>query len=292
MNIQKRIFFVISGAAFFSVLLVLIPGQIISKQIIEKQVQKNIEIACRAKADEIEIFLENNKELVLQLSKSQAIENLLILNKDDENYNNKLEAVNIRLKNSVKINKNIYDIFLINLKGIIIASNIEERIGLSRSEDKYFLEGKKSFGIQGPYLSRFFKGQKSLAFSAPIYENVTHKLLGVIVIRTKLNPLNDILTGRDEFGKTDELYLINKDNYMITPSRFIDNTFLTQKVVSTEAREWLELSEEERKEEREKVDIYKNYLGTTVLGTHQKIKNVDWCLMAETTIKEAYVMGL
>jgi len=62
MNIQKRIFFVISGAAFFSVLLVLIPGQIISKQIIEKQVQKNIEIACRAKADEIEIFLENNKE--------------------------------------------------------------------------------------------------------------------------------------------------------------------------------------------------------------------------------------
>ncbi|MCK5193672.1 MAG: PAS domain S-box protein, partial [Desulfobulbaceae bacterium] len=55
-----------------------------------------------------------------------------------------------------------------------------------------------------------------------------------------------------------------------------------------ESREWMELTEEEEKIEREEINVFKSYTGKMVIGTHYRLKAMDWCLLAEKSEEEAF----
>ena len=286
MKLRTQVIIIFILVILITGLSVNIANQIISKKILKEQIRLDIESTAKSRALHIETYLKTEKNLVLELSESIVIERLLKLNKESKDYNEKLQDVLKRLKNSAEIN-GIYDIFVLDTNGVVVASNIEERIGLSRIEDPYFINGKKGVYLKIPYNSRFFKDQCSLAFSAPIFQDITDKLLGVLVIRFRLDYLNEITTEPIGLGETGEIYLLNKDGYMISSSRFLNDTFLKQKVDTPESRECWELFGEEEEEEREEVDIYLSYWGEKVVGTHYRIKGTNWCLIAEMSFKEA-----
>jgi PAS domain S-box-containing protein len=286
-KIGRKILIIALSLVLISGLSGIVINQTVSKNILASQVYSDLESTAQSRADHINTFVEQQKNLVLQLSQSVVIERLLITNKAEEDYDNRLSDVTRRLMDSADINEEIYDIFVLNLSGEVIASNIEERVGLDRSDDPYFINGQKGVYLKDPYFSRFFENQPSLAISAPVIEKATSDLLGVVVIRIKLDSLNDITIDRTWLGKTGEIYLINENNYMITPSRFVNDAFLKQKVDTPESREWLELSEEEEELEREEIDIYESYYGEIVIGTHHKIEGAEWCLLAEMSEEEA-----
>ncbi|MCK4530918.1 MAG: HAMP domain-containing protein [Candidatus Marinimicrobia bacterium] len=268
--------------------LIIIIGNSVLKNIIEHQIYNQLESIAKARAVHIETYLHAEKNIVLNLSESVVIEKLLELNKKDKNYNDKLKDVITRLKNTKKINEDIYEIFIADTTGVIVAANIEERIGLDRSDALYFINGKKGVYIKDPHYSRYIKSQPSLAFSAPIYQDITNILLGVVIIRIKLDHLHKITTDVTGLGETGEIFLLNKDLYMMSPSRFIKDTFLKQKVDTPESRECWKISGEKEEIERKEVDSYKDYRGKIVIGTHYKIEGIDWCLMSEINRKEAF----
>ncbi len=68
---------------------------------------------------------------------------------------------------------------------------------------------------------------------------------------------------------------------MITPSRFVNGTLLKLKVTSPEAKKWL-------KGENTEINLYENYRGKMVIGTHRAIEGMDWCVLAEIEIEEAF----
>ncbi len=289
MKIKIKIPIIIFSIVLIIGLVITIVSQTILRNIVQQQVFRHLETTAQSRVAHIEPFLDIQKKSTLQLSESIVIERLLISNRTDKDYNDRLNDVITRFKNSASINEEIYDIFVTDTNGVIIASNIEERHGLDRSDDPCFIYGKKGVYIKDAYFSRFFMEQPSLAFSAPVFEDVTNNLLGVVVIRIKLYPLNDIMTYRTGLGETGEIYLLNKDGYMITPSRFIDNTFLKQKVETENARNCFKDVEQFGSEKHEyRAILCENYLGKSVLGIHAHIPETGWCLLAEMSEKEAF----
>ncbi len=259
----------------------------ISKNILKRQIYNHLETAAKSRALHVETFLNKEKMLVLQLSESKIIKRLLSSSKTDVDYNNKLKIVIKRLKNSANINKEIYDITALDTCGMVIASSAEERIGLDRSDDPYFTNGRSGFYVKDIYFPRIFKRVPLITMSAPVLKDITPDLAGVLVIRFRLNYLNDITADRTGLGETGEVYLINRGGYMITPSRLVADAVLRQKVDTCKSRKCLKLSEG-KKAGREEINVYEDYSGRIVLGTHRRIEGMGWCLLAEIGEKEAF----
>ncbi len=211
MNIQAKTIVLVFSLILITGAVTTIVSENISRNMVEKGVYNHLETTVQSKAQHVDAFLDKEKKLTLQLSQSVVIERLLSSNKTDKDYNAKLDDVITRLKNSANINPEIYDIFVLDTNGVVIASNIEERIGLDRSDDPYFINGKKGVFIKDVYFSRFLNGEKSLAISAPVFGDVNNALIGIVVIRIRLETLNDILTDTTGLGETGEIYLVNKD---------------------------------------------------------------------------------
>jgi len=268
--------------------IIIVIGNTVLKNIIKHQIYNQLESIAKARAFHIETYLHTERNLVLNLSESVVIKKLLELNIKNRNYNDRLKDVITRLKNTKKINEDIYEIFITDTKGVIVAANIEERIGLDRSDALYFINGKKGVYVKDPHYSRYNKTQQSLAVSAPVYQDITNILLGVVIIRIKLDHLDKITTDVTGLGETGEIFLLNKDLYMISPSRFIKDTFLKQKMNTPESRECWKISGEEEEIKRKELDVYEDYRGKIVIGTHYKIEGMDWCLMSEINRKEAF----
>ncbi|MDM8559228.1 PAS domain S-box protein [Thiotrichales bacterium HSG14] len=148
-----------------------------------------------------------------------------------------------------------------------------------------FTNGKKGIYIRDVHISTM-TGTKVISISVPIL--IKNEFAGIVIVNVEIEKeLYKILLQKHK--KTEEIYLINKDGYMISPSRFQENTFLSQKVNSSEAKECFTLSAEKHEIEHAKMDIYEDYRGIQVMGTHHTLKNMDWCLLAEIDAEEAFV---
>ena len=253
-------------------------SEIISKNIVEQEVYNHLLTTADSRADHIETFLEIEKEAVEQLSVSIVIEQFLSAEKDDPDYTQKRNVVMRSLKDTADVREDTDSIFVLDKNGIIVASNKETDIGKDKSNNSYFLCAKEGAFVKDAYVSS--TGKNSIAFSAPVFDE-DRVLLGVVVARVPIEILNKITTDRTGLGETGEIYLINKDGYMITPSRFVNDTFLKQKVETENARDYF------GEHEHEGV-IYKNYMGTEVLGAYAHVMDMRWCLRAEIDVEDAF----
>jgi HAMP domain-containing protein len=100
-----------------------------------------------------------------------------------------------------------------------------------------------------------------------------------------------ITTDITGLGETGEIYLVNKDGYMITPSRFLslNDTFLKQKVETFHSgNELEELKYLGVAGYEHDVILCTNYLGTDVVRAHTHIYDTGWTLVAEISEEEAF----
>ncbi len=254
---------------------------------LEEAIFNNLSTAIKSRVAHIESFLKMGANSVEQLSKSIVIKQLLSTNKEDEDYQQKFNNVMQRLENTAGIEDYLYDIFVLNKKGIIIVSNDKGDIGKDKSQDAYFLDAKEGVFIKDAYVSAK-KQLKTISFSAPIVDE-NGAFLGVVVERAFMQAIDEITTERTGLGKTGEIYLMNKDGYMITPSRFAEDTFLKLKVDTENSRECLQdIKEFGTKPHPHHPIIFKDYRGIKVLGIHQHIYRMQWCLLAKVDTSEIF----
>ncbi|MEA2021226.1 MAG: ATP-binding protein, partial [Candidatus Caldatribacteriota bacterium] len=254
----------------------------ISTNIIKKQITNNLINTTQSSVEHIKTFLDLEKEAVKQLSESIVFRELLLSTEEEEGYPEKFSKVMQRLQNTAQVEEYVYDIFVLDAKGTIVASSDKEDIGKDKSNDPYFLRGKEGIFIKDAYISSH-KQKKTLAFSAPI------RFLGVVVFRISPELLFKITTNRTGLGETGEVYLVNKDGYMITPSRFIDEAILKQKVdlrhIPAEEANHTESPDTLPEEE---IYIDKDYRGIEVLSAHTHLPEMDWSLVAQIDTQEAF----
>ena len=189
----------------------------------------------------------------------------------------------------------ITDIF--NLDGVAVVSTFKERIGhsepLEEMDEEYnFSQAKnasfgKAFASDLIYEAEPGHSEPLWHVSVPIVSLKTDEVIGVMVNHISGKEFYKVLSGKFQVKmgaktgelfftnqKTSEIYLVNKKGLMITPSRFVEDAVLKQKVGTEPIKKCFE-------ENQEFSGIYKNYLGKEVIGASMCLTDQEMILMAE-----------
>lgn len=283
-----------------SLLIILVFGSYFSNafdSILTENVYSHLKTAAESKADHVEMFLHEHEQAILTLSDDIVFRELLITDKSSPDYNEKFERLNKQLNSIVAINHEFNEIFVLDSDGKIIAtSHTLEEIGADFSEDIYFLKGKDGLYIRDAYYDEDLK-EKSIGISAPILDEKTSEVKGVIVVEISLNELMDIMTDRIGLGETGEVYIVNRGKLLITPSRFLNNSIMVQKVDTENSKKCFSDIEEyiskgkfpsptQHNYENDPIKFL-DYRGENVLGAHDLIPEMRWCVLAEMDESEA-----
>ena len=96
---------------------------------LKEKIFSHLQTTAVLKAEHIKTLLKSSKNSIKQFSKSVVIKQFLQADKEDEDYDKKLNSVKERLKNTVAVIDHIYDIFVLNKEGVIVVSSEERDIG-------------------------------------------------------------------------------------------------------------------------------------------------------------------
>jgi diguanylate cyclase (GGDEF)-like protein/PAS domain S-box-containing protein len=253
----------------------------ISTNIIKQQITNNLINTTQSRAKHIETLLGQYEELTKMVATGVAFRDAV---DESIDYNRRIEKVNQRIKTIIETHEEMSRIRVLGKEGIIIASSHEDT-AIDKNTHEIFLMGKERIFIGDLHLSSFTH-KYVLSISTPILLN--NQFAGVLVINFDTDKeLFKITTDSAGLGETGEVYLVNKDGYMITPSRFIDDVILKQKIVLTHIRE----AEDIRYQNISLEDIIvvnRNYRGVDSLTIHTHIPEMGWALVAEMGAKEAF----
>jgi signal transduction histidine kinase len=261
---------------------------VVGKRYMTNAIFAHLISTSEARADYINKYLEMHEVIVNQLSESIILEEFLSTSREAPDYAERFEIAAEGLKRTQEANINLfYECFVLSLEGKIVASSNRASVGLDRAGDDYFLGAKKEVYIKDAYYSKCTK-QPTLTFSAPITNHKTKEFLGVVVNKVSLSSLDEITADRTGLGKTGETYLVNKNGYMLTQSRFVKNAPLELAAVTLGRKEALQQAKKfHLPMHKHEPLIFKNYRGIEVLGVCAYISQMQWCLLAEMDKGEA-----
>ena len=203
-----------------------------------------------------------------------------------------LKNPSIDLTNSMKRFKEISDyknLILISSEGYVIyevdedfkhGTNLEFS-GYSETSLGEVYSEIKSTGevvVLGPY-SEIGDPELILLFMAPVYKN--DEFVGAIALQDSMEDINEISMELTKLGKTGDSYIVDKDKFLITPSKVGNIDLLIQEVET-------ENTESCFKESEEGILYFEDYKGDDVIGSHATISEVDWCLVAEIEEQEVF----
>lgn len=249
----------------------------------QNQTIKLLTLAANNADGSILIFLDRQKVRTQDWSSDSKIrmETEAIVQTGDSERVAEFSAYLKNVKLSLDKTIIISDIF--DLSGHIIASSEVKRVGFTEENpanldlEFRFSEAKKASHGQ-TFISKMLIDIEPahpvtsiFHVSVPIFSISTNKAVGVMVNHISGEELNNIIsseqhtvlgtfTGGKVFSESLETYLVNKDGLMVTPSRFVADAVLKQKVFTDATRACLE-------DGREFSGRYKDYRGVLVYGS-------------------------
>jgi len=270
---------------------------ITAKKSLEDRIYAHLETTAQSRAHHIETYLQEHKRLVKILASDILLKNTLhALNGNEQDSTSRIEhdviasveVVNAELMEALETDDDFAEIRVLNTDGKIIMSTEASNIGLDKSKCECFLNGKRELFIEDAHLCGTRK-QRVIAIAAPIFgSDQTREILGVLIAAVHLESLYGITTEKTGLGKTGEIFIVNKDGYMITPSRFKKDTFLNQKVDTLNVKHCRIHKDKNHVSRSQALNLFRNYRGTIVLGTHAYISEMQWYLCSEMDQKEAF----
>ena len=238
--------------------------QKISHRTIRSQVGNHLLTTAQSRAHNLETLLNDYKEIVQILAVGIPFTNVLDPTID---YEERMAECDLRIKRSIEINPHISRIRILDKNGIVICSSHND-VGFDQSTENIFLKGKENVYFGKIHRSEYTKNLV-LCISAPIF--VRDKLSGIVIINFDVDKkFYEIVTDKTGLGKTGEIYLINKEGYIITPSRFMDNIILHTKINTEQVNSFISehIEKDIISEMLEKPTTYVDFRGEKVLGTH------------------------
>lgn len=275
----------------------------VSKDNLEQHTLSNLNNIANAKAGEVSLFFEKFKARTSDWSTDGFIRSefeVILANNDKERARN-LGTYIKEKKQAIDQDIIITDIF--DLDGTVVVSTDKSRIGhrepsIEELNHEYNFDKAKfaSLGevlisslIHEGYEAGHFEGVPMWHLDTPIFSLKSGDVIGVMVnhaLGEKLDKLlfeeresslvQQILTMRETF----EVYLVNKDKIMVTPSRFVANAVLRQKVETEAVDKCIEKKEAT-------LGVYDDYRGVPVFGSSVCI-NHNWTLLAEIDEAEVF----
>ncbi|MCR4290725.1 MAG: PAS domain S-box protein [Candidatus Scalindua sp.] len=197
--------------------------------------------------------------------------------------------------------------FVCNNKGVVTLATSENRVGTNISKIDFFkqaIQGKAFVPIlipsKFPLINEFDKddfGLPTMFIASPLKDE-NEVVIGVITLMVHADILSNLIHGQ-MYGKTGKTYLVNKDAYMLTESRFTKHLKKIGLVKKGTALE-LKIIEPETGELTHSVKQclagnvgsnskgYNDYTGISVLGVWDWLPEFNWGVITEIDKAEAY----
>ncbi|MEA1945477.1 MAG: cache domain-containing protein [Euryarchaeota archaeon] len=273
MNIRTKFLAVMLSLVLITGMAAILIGRTVSTSIIKEQIGNHLETTAQSRAHHIETVLAEYEQETEMLATGIPFRNAV---DKSNNHTECIEMANLRINSTIQSHKDISRIRILDNNGIVIASS-DADVGYDKSTSEIFLKGEEETYI-GDIHTSVFTGEDVLSVASPIL--VDGKFSGVIIVNFDAEEIFEITTDRTGLGETGDIYLINREGYMVTPSRFISDTLPKSDVdpeyfVGTGNH-------------KPAAALYRNYRGLDVIGAHAPIPAMDWCLVAEIDEEEAF----
>ncbi len=248
-------------------------GRTVSTSIIEEQVSTNLETTAQSRAHHIGTVLGEYNQETGTLSVGIPFRNIVDERKNRTHY---IEMANLRLNNTIQAHEDISGIRILDKTGTVVASRHVDAGSDDNTSEIFRIENGE---IHAKDLrTSVFTGDDVVSVATPIF--VDGEFSGVVIVDFDARKIFEIATDRTSLGETGEIYILNEYGYMITPSRFINDTLPKQDV---DPRHFVAAGNYEPE-----AALYNNYRGVDVLGARAPIPAMNWCLVAEVEEAEAF----
>ncbi len=197
--------------------------------------------------------------------------------------------------------------FVINDKGLVIVSTVEDDVGRDLSKMDYFKQAMQGRTFTSsvvpseiPLINEFEEeevGLPTMVVVTPLKDK-DGVVSGVVSLRIHVATLSNLMLS-STFGATGETYLVNEDGYMLTRSRFTEQlkkkgiikkrSALEFKLIDPETNE---LTSGVRQcvagNDGSDAKGYNDYGGIPVLGVWRWLPEYNWGVITEIDKTEAY----
>jgi len=183
-----------------------------SKADLKQRIYNELTAIAAAKKEHITQLIKLRQEQVLIIANRYLYRTFL---KQVNQKNSDLAQLQVAMNNSLKQQTKVVDafskIFILDVKGEIIASSHEGDLGRDESNSDVFINGGKGLYLKDFYFDPDVKEKTPLyAIAAPIVGGTADKLLGVMVVRIKAVIFTEILKDYTGLGETGETCLSKK----------------------------------------------------------------------------------
>ncbi|MGQ3686003.1 MAG: ATP-binding protein [Candidatus Loosdrechtia sp.] len=256
-----------------------------ARKALKQHIVKQLRASAESKRLHVLSLMETNDVQTRNYSSDGYIRNQfeLITRRGASNENLTTRLNTYLARHKLPLYRYFIAILLVDDHGRVISSSNEELIGTDITYLDVFQEGiKKGYGetfIGQPHYSSHLKAN-CILISAPLISRQGNTI-GVIINAYNLAFLNEITMNHAGMGESVEIYLLNKDNIMITESRFKQGTSLKQEIQTAPILKII-------KGDKETAHIYSNYMNIPVIGISVDMPEYNWKLVSEIEKTEAF----
>ncbi len=257
-----------------------------NSKLIRDLVNKRLETAISVKTYQLNTVLSAYQQRVRLITSKTWLKNYLRDYLDSYQEEDKLKVQKI-INDVRQENQKFLHILIANPQGKVIIASDDNFIGQDFSQNDSFIKAKTDYVISDLHALEY-DGSRLNILGPLILDN---KLLGVVIISSDAKTLETAISKNAGLGNNGETYLLNKDSYMITASKFKKDVFLKEKVSTQQSNLCLQnnnFSNNSQSAKIGQVREYSNYIGHKVLGIYSYIPQKQWCLLSE--IDEAEVL--
>ncbi len=268
--------YLITGAASIFI------AKTIATNIIKDQVKEHLIAIALSHTNYIESLSTDYKKITEVLSVGNPAKDIVDIEKDIMITK---PAMSRRIRNTILSQKTISRIRILNTNGIVLATS-DSDIGMDQSKEEMFIKGMQNSYISDVHISRF-TDKLVLSVSTPII--LDSVVSGVCIVNFDVEEeFFKITTSRIGLGNTGEVYLVNENGMMITPSIFIHDAVLNQKVEIEHTADCVYVLPGTHSIQQLNISYCNSYTGSKVLRIHVHIPEVEWSLVVEKNEDEAF----
>ncbi len=257
----------------------------VTRHALLESLSDHLNTTARSRANHIKTFLDAYKNNLILAGQDPRI-HVALEQLGNGPSADTLANVTTVLQELKRTNQDCTRVYVADPQGIIIADTDANNTGRNISDSAVFSGGRDGFYAED-VCSNGPSDVDILAFAWPVGRDDTNRLQGILIMEVSANALNRITGALTGLGQSGEVYIVNRNGLMITPSRFTRESHLRIDNVNTQQC-YDDVVRFGQRAHREKTLLYCDYRDATVLGTHAHIHDMRWCLCAKIDKTEAF----
>ena len=277
---------------FFFLLLAIVPmlgvgalAYITARSALEQDVINRLTTINLLKDSEFHRWNVDNKELLRSLAQRPLVRayaaSLVALDEYADPAFEDLHRILIddHLQPALTSERGFRDLSLIRTSdGLILASTNESLENKYRESEEFFIQGQRGTYIQQPRFS-LTESETVMHVSTPVMDS-RGQVVAVLVGHADLDDMSSILTQRSGMSASEETYLVNRSNLLITESRFDAEAALRKSIFTQGVSNCLAGHEGSR--------FYDDYRGVQVVGVYHWMDEWGLCILTKEDQAEAF----